>query len=111
MTDSPPGKGDLFPNSSKNNDETPHPPVGAGAPTDPNLPDVVQHVDDGQLQHFVTTIKSAEAQVGDHIIQALRADDCVAVLTTVVVGQDGQQRIVSAALDPERMLMVQQALG
>ncbi len=77
----------------------------------PNLPAVVQRVDRGQLRHFVTTIKSAEHQVGEHIIAALNDDQTVAVLTTVVIGPDGMQRIVSAALSPELMMEVQKLLG
>lgn len=71
---------------------------------------VASKVDPSQLQHFVTTIKTAEAQVGENIISALQHDGTVAVLTTVVVGQDGQQRVVSAALNPEMMSQVQKIL-
>ena len=67
---------------------------------------VVDKVDPQQLQHFVSTIKTAEQQVGENIIAALQHDDTVAVLTTVVMGPDGQ-RIVSAALDPKLMAQVQ----
>lgn len=73
------------------------------------LPEVIQKVDQQQLQHFVTAIKSAEQQVGENIIRALSHDNTVAVLTTVVMGPQGQQ-IVSAALDPEMMAQVQQIL-
>ncbi len=72
--------------------------------------EVVEQVDSNQLQHFVTTIKTAEQQVGENIIQALQHDGTVAVLTTVVVGPDGQQRVVSAALKPEMMQQVQTIL-
>jgi len=72
--------------------------------------EVAEKVDERQLQHFVTTIKTAEAQVGENIIQALQHDGTVAVLTTVVVGPDGQQRVVSAALDPKMMSQVQTLL-
>ena len=72
--------------------------------------DVVEHVDSQQLQHFVTTVKSAEQQVGENIIQALQHDGTVAVLTTVVAGHDGQQHVVSAALKPELMQQVQDLL-
>jgi hypothetical protein len=102
----PPGRGDLLPRHDDEDDD-----IDTGLPDDPALPNVVQHADEGQLQHFVTTIKSAEAQIGEHIINALRADNCVAVLTTIVVDSTGRQNIVSAALDPDRMLMVQEALG
>ena len=75
-----------------------------------DAPQVVEHVDSGQLQHFVTTIKTAEAQVGENIISALHHEETVAVLTTVVVGPDGQQRVVSAALNPKMMNEVQKLL-
>lgn len=76
----------------------------------PDPLEVVQKVDSNQLQHFVTTIKTAEQQVGENIIQALQHDGTVAVLTTVVMGPDGQQRVVSAALKPELMQQVQTIL-
>ena len=69
--------------------------------------EVAEKVDQRQLQHFVTAIKTAEQQVGENIIQALQHDGTVAVLTTVIVGPDGQQRVVSAALDPKVMSQVQ----
>ena len=67
-------------------------------------------VDQKQMTRFVTTIKNAEQQVGEHIIRALKHNDTVAVITTVVVGRDGQQHVVSAALDPERMQQVEELL-
>ena len=84
-------------------------------PKEPNvdptkLPAVVDKVDRKQIQQFVTTIKTAEQQVGENIITALKSDGTVAVLTTVVVGPDGQQRIVSAAIDPGLMVQVQHLL-
>lgn len=63
-----------------------------------------------QIAQFVTTIKNAEQQVGEHIIAALQHDDTVAVLTTVAMGADGQQRVISAALNPDRMKLVQEIL-
>ncbi len=66
--------------------------------------------DGKKIAQFVTTIKNAEQQVGEHIIQALQHADTVAVLTTVAVGQDGQQCVISAALNPERMKQVQEIL-
>jgi hypothetical protein len=81
------------------------------SPNDPvELPKVIEKVDQEQLQHFVTTIRSAEHQVGENIIQALRSDGTVAVLTTVMNGPDGQQRIVTAALNPQLMSQIQQLL-
>ena len=72
--------------------------------------EVVERVDSQQLQHFITAIKTAEQQVGENIIQALEHDGTVAVLTTVVMGPDGQQRVVTAALKPELMQQVQDIL-
>jgi hypothetical protein len=86
-------------------------PNSESQPVSPGeTPEVVERVDPRQLQHFVTTIKTPEAQVGENIINALRHDGTVAVLTTVVVGPDGQQRVVSAALDPKMMSEVQRLL-
>ena len=73
-------------------------------------PVVVEKVDRKHLQHFVTKIRSAEQQVGENIIQALQHDNTVAVLTTVVMGPDGQQRVISAALNPNVMDQVQELL-
>ena len=67
-------------------------------------------VDKNQIAQFVTTIRNAEEQVGAHIIAALQHDDTVAVITTVALGADGQQRVISAALNPERMQQVQEIL-
>jgi hypothetical protein len=67
-------------------------------------------VDKMQIAQFVTAIKNAEQQVGEHIIQALQHEDTVAVITTVAMGDDGQQRVISAALNPERMQQVQEIL-
>jgi len=72
--------------------------------------DVVTDVDSDQIAHFVTTIQTAEEQVGTHIIEALQHDNTVAVLTTVVRGPNGKDQIVSAALSPERMGEVQMVL-
>ncbi|MCG8649578.1 MAG: hypothetical protein MI861_07085, partial [Pirellulales bacterium] len=68
-------------------------------------------VDSSQIKQFVTTIKNAEQQVGEHVIRSLQQPDTVAILTTVVLGPDGQQRVVSAALNPERMQQVQELLN
>ena len=66
--------------------------------------------DRAKIAQFVTTIKNAEQQIGEHIIQALQHADTVAVLTTVALGADGQQRVISAALNPQRMQQVQEIL-
>lgn len=66
--------------------------------------------DPDQLLQFVTTIKNAEQQVGEHIITALRQDNTVAVLTTAAVGPDGQQRVLSIALNAERLSQVEEVL-
>ncbi|MEO9593848.1 hypothetical protein [Rhodopirellula bahusiensis] len=66
--------------------------------------------DSAQLTQFVTTIKNAEQQVGENIIEALKHPGCVAVLTTAVLGPDGQQRVLSMALDSDRMSQVQEIL-
>ena len=71
---------------------------------------VAEKVDEVQIKQFVTTIKNAEQQVGEHIVRALQTDDTVAVITTVMMGPDGQQRVISAALDPKRMQQVQEIL-
>jgi hypothetical protein len=67
-------------------------------------------LDREKIAQFVTTIKNAEQQIGEHIVTALQHADTVAVLTTVVVGPDGQQRVVSAALNPTRLQQVQEIL-
>ncbi|MGB7345041.1 MAG: hypothetical protein WBD20_12575 [Pirellulaceae bacterium] len=71
---------------------------------------VAEKVDNAKIAQFVTTIKNAEQQVGEHIISALQHEDTVAVITTVMMGPDGEQRIVSAALNPLRMQQVQEIL-
>ncbi len=75
-----------------------------------HLPAVVQDVDTKQIKQFITQIRSAEHQVGEHIITALQDPDTVAVLTTVVIGPEGGQHIVSAGLDPETLEEVQKML-
>lgn len=71
---------------------------------------IAQQVDSDQIAQFVTTIKNAEQQVGEHVITALKHDDTVAVLTTAVIGPDGQQRVISAALNQDRLTQVQEIL-
>ena len=85
---------------------------GSGLPLDSasHLPVVAPHEGERQIKRFVTELKSAEVQVGEHIIGALQDPSTVAVLTTVVVAPDGGQRIVSAGLDPELLEQVQSLL-
>ncbi|MHC5025569.1 MAG: hypothetical protein ACYTGR_02255 [Planctomycetota bacterium] len=71
---------------------------------------LVQKADAARLKQWVTELKSAEQQVGEHIIQALQDEDTVAVLTTAVIGPDGAQRLVSAGLSPQAMAEVQMLL-
>lgn len=93
------------PDSDANETDPPSPVV---RPT--HAGEVTNDVDKKQMAQFVTTIKNAEQQVGEHIITALQHDDTVAVLTTVAMGADGQQRVISAALDPARLKQVQEIL-
>ncbi len=74
-------------------------------------PQVVQNATAAEIARFVSTIKNAEQQVGEHIIKALQHADTVAVLTSVVIGPDGQQHIVSAALDPARTRQINALLN
>ena len=86
-------------------------PDRPGLPHDANdLPAVTSHVDASQIKQFVTKIKSAEHQIGEHILTALQDPETVAVLTAVVAGTDGTQSIVSAALDPAILEEVQRLL-
>lgn len=81
------------------------------APNEPTGHEVTPHNEQaGQIQQFMTVIKNPAEQVGEHIIGALQQPDTVAVLTTVAVGPDGKQRVISAALDPARMQQVQELL-
>ena len=67
--------------------------------------------DQTQLTQFITTIKNAQEQVGEHIIRALQHPDTVAVITTLAIGPDGKQRVISAALSAQRMQQVQEILN
>ncbi|TWU58314.1 hypothetical protein [Rubripirellula reticaptiva] len=71
---------------------------------------ITNEVDRDKIAQFVTTIRNAEEQVGQHIIAALQHDNTVAVITTVAVGPDGNQRVISAALNPDRLKQVQEIL-
>lgn len=63
-----------------------------------------------QVARFVSKIKNLEQQIGEHVLAALQHPDTVAVLTTVVVGPSGDQHIVSAAINPQRMSEVNEIL-
>ncbi len=78
-------------------------------PHDENDMPAVTNQDSGQLMQFVTQIKSAEHQMGEHIITALQDPNTVAVLTAIVAGPGGQA-LVSAALDPDMLEQVQTIL-
>lgn len=94
------------PSTPISSDAVPEIPSAAPSETD----EVTNDVDATKLAQFVTTIRNAEEQVGQHIIAALQHKNTVAVITTVAVGPDGSQRVVSAALDPRRMKQVQEIL-
>ena len=72
-------------------------PVPTGEPPVP---------DDTGMPQFVSVLASMEQQVGSHVIAALQHPETVAVLTTVAMGQDGHQRMVSVGLDPEMVEQV-----
>lgn len=72
----------------------------------PDSPQVIVNATESEIKRFISTIKNVEQQVGEHIIQALQHADTVAVITSVVVGPDGRQHIVSAALNPSRAAQV-----
>ena len=75
------------------------------------MPNVVAHPDQNQLRQMIMPIKSPATQVGESIVYALQQDNTVAVITTVVVGPDGGQHVVTAALDPTMMNQVQELLA
>ena len=63
-----------------------------------------------QVARFVSKIKNLDLQIGEHVLAALQHPDTVAVLTTIVMGPGGEQHIVSAALNPQRMSQVNELL-
>lgn len=65
---------------------------------------------DGRRPTVITRLSSLAEQVGEHVIRALQQDDTVAVLTTVVPGEEGGQYIASVTLDAELMQQVQSLL-
>jgi hypothetical protein len=63
-----------------------------------------------QVARFVSKVKNLDQQIGEHVLAALQHPDTVAVLTTVVFGPSGEQHIVSASLNPEKMSQVNELL-
>jgi len=55
------------------------------------------------LPRFITTLAPIEHQVGMQIIEALRRKEISGVVTTVMQGPDGLQRIVSVGLDNDQL--------
>ena len=60
-------------------------------------------------RHHVTSIRTVERQVGDHVMAALEDEDTVAVLTTIVGGVR-TDRIVSLPLNGEQAAAVSELL-
>ena len=77
---------------------------------DPPIPSAVPQKEP-QVARFVSKIKNLDLQIGEHVLAALQHPDTVAVLTTIVIGPDGQQHIVSAALNPQRTSQVNELLA
>ena len=91
-------------------------PTGGGTPDvirrdDDGRPIVVNDSDGAARRLFVTSLKTVEQQVGEHILNALSDKDTVAVLTTTVAGIDGGPRVFSAGLDPAMLEEVQRLLS
>ena len=86
-------------------------PAPTGDSEEQKVPEVVSRPDREQLRQMIAPIKSPATQVGESIVHALQQDNTVAVITTVVVGPDGGQHVVTAALDPELMSEVQMLLA
>lgn len=63
-----------------------------------------------QVARFVSKVKNFDQQIGEHVLAALKHPNTVAVLTTVVMGPSGEQHIVSASLNSQKMSQVNQLL-
>jgi hypothetical protein len=72
---------------------------------------VSQNMTEQQVARFVSKIKNLEQQVGEHVVAALQHPDTVAVITTIVASPSGEQHIVSAAIDPHRMALINELLS
>lgn len=90
----------------------------AASQEDPSSPDAeqpsvgeVKNLPEQEMVRFVTAIKDPVQQIGEHIVGALQHDNTVAVLTTVVVGPDGKQHIVSAAINPTQASQINALLA
>ena len=59
--------------------------------------------DSEELPRFVTMLAPIEHQVGMHVIEALRRKEVAGVVSTVIEGPDGLQRIVSVGLNAEQL--------
>lgn len=69
------------------------------------------HGDGDSHPAYVTDLASMEHQVGEHVMTALGHDSTVAVLTTVLAGDDGQQRIVSFPMNTHQLSEVRRLLS
>lgn len=59
---------------------------------------------------FVTMLAPIELQIGQNIVTALRREDVVGVVTTVMEGEDGLQRIISIGLSAEQLGEIQRMI-
>ncbi|MBX3373577.1 MAG: hypothetical protein KF817_07070 [Phycisphaeraceae bacterium] len=59
---------------------------------------------------FVTMLAPIELQIGQNIVTALRREDVVGVVTTVMEGEDGLQRIISVGLSAEQLGEIQRMI-
>ena len=102
---------DSMPPEGESNPTTETPKRDAASAASVGRVQPADQADQAQLTQFVTTIRNAEEQVGEHIIRALQHSNTVAVITTLVIGSDGKQRVISAALNAQRMQQVQEILN
>ncbi len=74
-------------------------PAEEERPAEDPVPTGKDDEDGGGPPRFVTSLAPVEQQVGVHVIRALQGPETVAVLSTVTMGRDGHQRIISVGLD------------
>ena len=98
------------PATNDNESASDDPSGGQKSPVKLNELQVAEKPDANQLVQFVTTIKNAEQQVGENILSAMQHEGTVAVLTTAAMGPNGQQHVLSIALDANRLTQVQEIL-